>query len=121
MILRFKRESKIVKPSQEVIDTLKVLMEQVDASISEYKEQIHLKCDEFVNEEKLLTKEIDTYDKKILAWSSAASDNVANTNNKNVKSELNEKLTGGSELLKEVIDFDVNLNFNKQHFSCNLN
>jgi uncharacterized coiled-coil DUF342 family protein len=84
-------------------------MEQVDASISEYKEQIHLKCDEFVNEEKLLTKEIDTYDKKILAWSSAAaSDNVANTNNKNVKSELNEKLTGGSELLKEVIDFDVN-------------
>ena len=105
MILHFKKETKIVKPSQEIIDTLKSLMEQVDACISEYKEQIHVRCDEFVNEEKLLTKEIDAYDKKILAWSSTPENNVVS--HRVVKSELNEKLTGGSELLKEVVDFDV--------------
>jgi hypothetical protein len=107
MILHFKKETKIVKPSQEIIDTLKSLMEQVDTCISEYKEQIHMKCDEFFNEEKLLTKEIDTYDKKILAWSSAPENTVVS--HRIVKSELNEKLTGGSELLKEVVDFDVKI------------
>ena len=109
MILSFKKETKIVKPSQEVIDTLKSLMEKVDTCISEYKEQIHVRCDEFVNEEKLLTKEIDTYDKKILAWSSTSENTTSN--HKMVKSELNEKLTGGSELLKEVVDFDVSFFF----------
>ena len=107
MIFKFRKESKIVKPSQEVIDTLKSLMEQVDAGISEYKEQIHAKYDEYATDEKLLSKEIDNYDKKILAWSNTTTENV-NLNTKINKNDLNEKLTGGSELLKEVIDFDVN-------------
>ena len=109
IVSKFKIESKIVKPSQEVIDTLKLLMEQVDAGISDYKAHIHLSYDEFLNEERLLTKEIDTYDKKILAWSSTNSETPSNTTAKLNKNDLNEKLTGGSELLKEVVDFDVTI------------
>ena len=109
IVSKFKIESKIVKPSQEVIDTLKLLMEQVDAGISDYKAHIHLSYDEFLNEERLLTKEIDTYDKKILAWSSTSSETPSNTTAKLNKNDLNEKLTGGSELLKVVVDFDVTI------------
>ena len=107
LIFKFKKESKIVKPSQEVIDTLKSLMEQVDAGISDYKEQVHLKYDEYSNDEKLLSKEIDNYDKKILAWNNTENGATNYGTNKINKNDLNEKLTGGSELLKEVIDFDV--------------
>jgi len=105
-INRFKEESKQKKPSAEKIQLLKDLMEQIDSSISEYKEQIHLTYEELNNEEKLLSKEIEIYEKKIVAWQ------TANQTSESIQKDTKKKLTetndeNNSNLLKEVIDFDV--------------
>ena len=108
MIFKFKQETKIAKPSQQVIDMLKTLMDQIDDGITEYKEQHHLTYEDLSNEEKTLSKEIDVYDKKILAWTSNP-ETTNNTSSVNTnKANANDKFSG-SELLKEVIDFDVGL------------
>ena len=107
MIFKFKQETRIAKPSQQVIDLLKTLMDQVDDGITEFKEQHHLTYEDLSNEEKTLSKEIDVYDKKILAWTSnpeTANNTSANAN----KGNANDKFSG-SDLLKEVVDFDVGL------------
>ena len=109
MIEKFKQESKITRPSQKVLDALKLEMEQIDASISQCKELFLLNLNVLEDEEKLLAKEIDVYDKKILAWSTAKDASNAsylNSNREKNASSLNDRLYD-SNLLKEVIDFDV--------------
>jgi hypothetical protein len=112
MIQKFKDESRIIKPSQQVLDTLKSLMEQIDSSITNCKESHFVTLNELEDKEKLLSKEIDAYDKKILAWNS--NNDNGNTNyymnsnrayNSNTSS-ASDKLAD-SNLLKEVVDFDV--------------
>ena len=105
-ISRFKEESKQKKTSAEKIQLLKDLMEQIDTSISEYKEKIHLTYEELNNEEKLLCKEIEIYEKKIVAWQ------TVNQTSESIQKDSKKKLTesndeNNSNLLKEVIDFDV--------------
>ena len=104
MVNKFKAESKSVKPQQDMIETLRALMEHIDTSIGALKEDFHLSYERLANEEKLLNKEIDVYDKKLIQWS-----NNENSNNvKQVKGDMNGAAgLGGSELLKEVIEFDV--------------
>ena len=107
MIKHFKQESKIIKPSQQVLDTLRALMEQIDASISGSKEEFLLQSNELDNEEKILAKEIDVYDKKIQNWSSNSDGGVAKASSANrANSSISDKLTD-SNLLREVVDFDV--------------
>jgi hypothetical protein len=108
MINRFKQESRIVKPSQHVLDTLKNLMEQIDSSITGCKQSYMLQLSELDDEEKVLSKEVDVYDRKILAWASNSDHNNNHMNSGRPASSVNDKLTD-SNLLKEVIDFDVSL------------
>ena len=106
-IIEFKRESQNIKPSQTTIESLKALMETIDSSVSDFKHQHVFKYDELSNDEKLLTKEIEIYDKKIQNWSNSSSSATDKENN--VKT-TNDKLIdrfGECDLLKEVIDFDV--------------
>lgn len=106
-ISRLKEESKQKKPSAEKIKLLKDLMEQIDTSISDYKEQIHLTYEELNNEEKLLSKEIEIYEKKIVAWQTV--NQTSESTQKDSKKKLAETNDeNNSNLLKEVIDFDVN-------------
>lgn len=107
MIRKFKQESVVIKPSQQVINLLKSLMEDIDTSISDLKEQNRLKYEEYFNDEKLLSKEIETFEKKIQSWhSNKDQEQNIKQNNQN---DLNSKLTE-CDLLKEVVDFDVNIN-----------
>lgn len=107
MIRKFKQESVVIKPSQQVINLLKSLMEDIDTSISDFKEQNRLKYEEYFNDEKLLSKEIETFEKKIQSWhSNKDQEQNIKQNNQN---DLHSKLTE-CDLLKEVVDFDVNIN-----------
>jgi hypothetical protein len=106
MIGRFKLESQIAKPSQHVLDTLRGLMEQIDASITGCKEGFMLALNELDDEERTLAKEVDVYEKKIAAWSSSDHSSAAHINSGRPASNVSDKLTD-SNLLKEVIDFDV--------------
>lgn len=90
-------------------------MEEIDMLITESKESLLLKLEEFSNEEKLLTKELDIYDKKIQNW--LLNKNDAETITSKKIPSLNEKYSD-SDLLKEVIDFDVN--FFYQNLKLNL-
>ena len=117
MINTFKNESKIIKPSQDTIDLLKSLMEQIDNSISSFKEDYHTTYEQLNDEEKLLTKEIDIYDKKIIAWSNNVNENVNTTGTGggggNISKIINQN--SDSSLLKEVVEFDKFLLTNGGH------
>ncbi len=102
-IKKFKHESTTTKPSQQVLDFLKSFMEEIDSSMSSLKEKNLFKYEEYLNDEKLLTKEIEIYDKKIQAWSSQNDNQPLKPTNQN---DVNTKLSE-CDLLKEVIDFDV--------------
>ena len=81
-------------------------MEQIDSAITSCKESFMLQLNELDDEEKVLSKEVDVYDKKILAWASNADHNNSHINSARPVSNLNDKFND-SNLLKEVIDFDV--------------
>jgi hypothetical protein len=82
-------------------------MENIESSVYSFKENQKVKFDEYLNEEKLLQKEIEAYDKKFDIW--------LNQKNNGFKSERSHSTTNlkdfiennGSELLPEVITFDV--------------
>lgn len=110
MIDKFKLESRKAKASDQFIETLKTLMEQIDSTISNSKEEFVLSLDELQNEEKLLSKEIEIYDKKIQNWSTNKNDmDTSFYSNSKKNTTLNEKYSSSSDLLKEVIDFDVGI------------
>ena len=106
-IIEFKRESQNIKPSQDTIESLKVLMETIDSSVSDFKHQHVIKYDELSNDEKLLTKEIEIYDKKIQNWSNCSSNAADKENNAKPNNDKLIDRFGECDLLKEVIDFDV--------------
>ena len=123
-VIRFKEESRrrLSEPTQANIDSLRALMEHVDGSISAYKQQHHVAYQQLCDEEKLLAKELDIYEKKIAAWAAAGNGDAhqqqqqhAAASGKRAESVgSNNNNNSGSELLKEVIDFDVSSMFKKK-------
>lgn len=105
LINRFKLESKNRKQNENFIDKLKNLMEEIDSVITDSKENFLLILEEYSSEEKLLSKEIELFDKKIQNWLLNKNDGQASCNVKKT-SMINDKLES-SDLLKEVVDFDV--------------
>jgi hypothetical protein len=105
MIKKLKEETSTTKPTQQALDILKTIMEDIDTSISDFKQHNNFKYEEFLSDEKFLTKEIEIYEKKIHNWSKQ---NDTDTNNpKSInQNDLNSKLSE-CDLLKEVVDFDV--------------
>ena len=97
------------------VEKLRLMMENIESTVYSFKENQKNKFDEYLNEEKLIQKEIDAYDKKFDIW--------LNQKNGGFKSERSNSTTNlkdfiennGSELLPEVITFDV-INNSKEFF-----
>ncbi len=78
-------------------------MENIEKMISSIKEQIHMKLEELINEEKLLTKEVETFEKKIENWSNQKYEPHEQKQTPTIPiSDKNE-----SDILPEVLAFDV--------------
>ena len=82
-------------------------MENIESSIYSSKENHRIKLDEFINEEKFLFKEIDAYDKKFDIWL-----NQKNTGFSSARAHSATNLkdlieNNNTDLLPEVITFDV--------------
>lgn len=90
------------------------MMENIETAIYSFKESERLKIEEYLNEEKILFKEIDAYDKKFDIWLTQKIDtNGFRTADKaNSIANLKEFIDyTGTELLPEVIAFDVIIHF----------
>jgi hypothetical protein len=109
-INNFKSKSRSVKPSPQAVEILKGLMESVEASLGDFKEQQRQKFYELTNDEKILIKEMETYEKKIQSWTTVDKDSerreVGAARTGLVSSDKNAE---NCELLKEVVDFDVSI------------
>jgi len=85
-------------------------MESVEASLGDLKEQQRQKFYELTNDEKILIKEMETYEKKIQSWTTVDKDSerreVGAARTGLVSSDKNAE---NCELLKEVVDFDVSI------------
>ena len=82
-------------------------MESVEVSVGDFKEQQRRKFDELTNDEKILIKEMDIYDKKIQSWATAAKDNEHREVGAARACLTSDRNAENCELLKEVVDFDV--------------
>ncbi|CAL8344812.1 unnamed protein product [Lota lota] len=67
-VRRFQRQLTDVKPAPELIEKLKEIMTDVEASISTFKENQRLRFEELLKEERACSQEISAYDRKIDTW-----------------------------------------------------
>lgn len=81
-------------------------MESVESALCDFKEQQILDCDELLNDEKLLSKEVEIYEKKIQNWSTDSQQPVEVGSNR-AASGIKVKNSENCELLAEVVEFDV--------------
>ena len=102
---QFQQDSRTIKPNEQVIKSIKALMEEIDESIADFKEENRAKLEEFANDEKLLAKELDNYEKKIQSWNSANETDYEPKSCIGIDSNQNQT---ECNLLKEVVEFDVN-------------
>lgn len=106
MIEGFRLQPKQVRnPTDKMIEQLKSQMDEIDVALCEFKRANFDVYESLVHDEKVLTREVEVYDAKIANW--AKNPGGSNSDRPNV-SLLSEKLSQ-SERLKEVIEFDVNL------------
>lgn len=105
----FRMQLKLVKnPSDKIIEELKMRMDQIDAALVDFKQANLAEAESLQHEEKILSREVDAYEIKITNW--MKNPNVLNANRPKSKQYLSEKLIQ-SDLIKEVVDFDVNMDF----------
>ncbi len=114
----FKNKSRAIKPSPQAVDILKDLMESVEVSISDFKEKQRLKFDELTNDEKILLKEMENYEKKIQSWATVTNENEHREAEAAKGGFVSDKNAKNCELLKEVVDFDVSGPFFFQSLNC---
>lgn len=107
LIAKFRAQPKQqLKPSPKLIEALKSQMDEIDSNITNLKAQTNSNLESLSHEEKLLTREMEVYDAKITNWLKNPNGGGAQTERPNATAGLNEHFSQ-SELLKEVIDFDV--------------
>ncbi|XP_069043355.1 coiled-coil domain-containing protein 112 isoform X2 [Lepisosteus oculatus] len=70
-VKRFQRQLQDVKPTPDYIGKLKEVMEEVENSINNFKEEQRQIYEELLNEEKTCAQEILALEKKIDTWASA--------------------------------------------------
>ena len=89
-----------------MIEQLKRQMDEIDLALTDFKKANFAACESLGHEEKILSREVDVYDTKITNWlKNGGNSDRPQTATANV-SLLSEKLSQ-SELIKEVVDFDV--------------
>ncbi|RUS80027.1 hypothetical protein EGW08_012197 [Elysia chlorotica] len=69
MVKRFHHELRDVKPTPEFVEKLKSIMEEIESAINSFKQQQHLKYEEFLTSEKILSQEIQQLEIKFENWS----------------------------------------------------
>ena len=93
-----------MKPSPNAVEILKSLMENCESALNDLKEENRMKYDELASDERVLTNEIENYEKKIQDWSSMNNLGKENIPKQGIYKDKHEE---NSELLKECVDFDV--------------
>ncbi|CAH1795771.1 unnamed protein product [Owenia fusiformis] len=68
-VRKFHRELKDVKPTPEFVEKLKVIMEDIEGTISNFKQQQRLMYEELLHEEKSNEQDILALEKKFESWS----------------------------------------------------
>jgi hypothetical protein len=96
-------------------------MEGIESTLSSLKQESQIKYDDLLNEEKLCEREIELFDKKIHTWLTQKNDDIKPQRVTSGRSSSARPIvdTNGTELLPEVIEFDVNIElfeFQKYNF-----
>ena len=68
MVRKFHREMKDVKPTPEFVEKLKVIMEDIEEQISNFKEQQREQYDELIRDERIATQEVSVMNNKFDSW-----------------------------------------------------
>ncbi|XP_078690117.1 coiled-coil domain-containing protein 112-like [Branchiostoma floridae x Branchiostoma belcheri] len=68
MVKKFHIQLKDVKPTPEFLEKLKVTMEEIETTISAFKDQRRVDYEALLRDERTLTQEITALEKKIDAW-----------------------------------------------------
>jgi hypothetical protein len=104
---KFKQEARIEKPSEQLIGKIKSTMEQIDSQIGQLKEDSLSTLQSLADEEKLVSREVEAYENKIASWLNGTDvGNLVGTSSKRKIVTPNDKYAN-SELLPQVIEFDV--------------
>ncbi|XP_013410258.1 coiled-coil domain-containing protein 112-like [Lingula anatina] len=76
MVKKFHHELQDVKPTPEFVEKLKIIMEDIEKTISAFKEEQRIHYEELMREEKATTQEIQALEKRFEAWSQAGPVNL---------------------------------------------
>ncbi|XP_074650032.1 coiled-coil domain-containing protein 112-like [Tubulanus polymorphus] len=68
-VSKFQRELKDIKPTPEFVEKLKVIMEDIEQSVTQFKEQQRLRYDELMTDERTTALEVSALEKRIETWS----------------------------------------------------
>nr|XP_034326275.1 coiled-coil domain-containing protein 112 isoform X3 [Crassostrea gigas] len=72
MVKRFHKELKDVKPTPEFVEKLKVIMEEIEGTITSFKENQRKQYEELIRDERMTYQEIQAMERKFDAWSQLA-------------------------------------------------
>ncbi|XP_022333410.2 coiled-coil domain-containing protein 112-like [Crassostrea virginica] len=68
MVKRFHKELKDVKPTPEFVEKLKVIMEEIEGTITSFKENQRKQYEELIRDERVTYQEIQALERKFDAW-----------------------------------------------------
>lgn len=129
-ITKFSREKEETKKSPVYIEKLKVLMEEIEENIMQFKEKQKMVYEDLMVDSKTLTNEMEAFENKLNSWQQqvapttklrTATAKINKKGNKNEQpKEVEEferflKFTGGHQGGWDDIDHQAFLKLNKQH------
>ncbi|XP_052795375.1 coiled-coil domain-containing protein 112-like [Mya arenaria] len=79
MVKRFHRELRDVKPTPEFVERLKMIMEDIEATINAFKEQQRKQYEAMLLEERTTELEVQALEKKFDSWTQLAAATPSNT------------------------------------------
>ena len=98
MVKKFQRELKDVKPTDEFIQRLRIIMEDIEEHMSSFKENQKEQYDELMREERLTTQEVDTLNKKFDMWATLGPVKIASS----TKGKKTENLASQRDITKDL-------------------
>uniref|UniRef100_A0A2C9LG35 Coiled-coil domain-containing protein 112 n=1 Tax=Biomphalaria glabrata TaxID=6526 RepID=A0A2C9LG35_BIOGL len=76
MVKKFHRELRDVKPTPEFVEKLKMIMEEIEGTISTFKEQQKVKYDELMRFERTFFQELEQLESKFESWNQASESEI---------------------------------------------
>ncbi|XP_064621035.1 coiled-coil domain-containing protein 112-like [Lineus longissimus] len=68
MVAKFHRELKDVRPTPEFVEKLKVIMEDIEQNINQFKESQREKFDDLLKDERIVSQELTALEKRFETW-----------------------------------------------------